>query len=221
MGRTRSAAAHQKVLEAALKLVAERGVNATSMDAIAAKSGVSKATIYNHWPDKDALLLEMMAEAHGLRSRPVFDSGDTRADMIAALAYRSPEYADIREKLMPQFVAYSASNRAFGSAWRDMVMEPPRRELRALMKSGVEKGELAPELDFELSLALLLGPIVYWHAFLRRSSQAPRELAEGVVDAFWRAFGLKSRRPSKIRLHAEKTGESARPTSPSQGLTIR
>ena len=103
MPRTRSATAHHKVLHAALQLVAERGVDATSMDAIAAKSGVSKATIYKHWADKDALLLEMLAEINGLHSRPEFDSGATRADMVAVLSYRPPENRDMRERVMPQF----------------------------------------------------------------------------------------------------------------------
>src|ERR1700716_3499912 len=98
MARTRSASAHQKVLSAALELVAERGVNATSMDAIAQKSGVSKATIYKHWADKDALLLDIMAEVHGLHARPVFDSGNTREDMIAVLSYKPQEMADLRER---------------------------------------------------------------------------------------------------------------------------
>ena len=191
MARTRSASAHQKVLDAALALVAERGVDATSMDASAGKSGVSKATIYKHWADKDALLLDMMAEAHGVRTRPEFDSGNTRADMVAVLSYRPPENAGIRERIMPHLMAYSASNPEFGKAWRNMVMEPPRHELKRLMKFGIEKSELSPNLDLDLALALLLGPITYWHVFLRRTSEDPKGLAEGIVDAFWRAFGLK------------------------------
>lgn len=191
MARTQSASAHQKVLNAALELVAERGVDATSMDAIAGKSGVSKATIYKHWASKDALLLDIMAEVHELHTRPIFNSGNTRADMIAVLSYRPRKKARIRERIMLPFVAYSARNVSFGTAWRNMVMEPPRRELTHLIKLGIRKGELARHLDLDLSLALLLGPIIYWHVFLRRAAEDPQGLAEGVVDAFWRAFGLK------------------------------
>ena len=191
MARTQSASAHRKVLDAALELIAERGVNATSMDAIARKSGVSKATIYKHWADKDALLLDVMADLHELRKRPIFNSGNTRADLIGVLSYRPREKADIRARIMPHLVAYSASNASFGLAWRDMVMEPPRRELKRLLKRGIEKSELAPNLDVDLSLALLLGPIIYWHVFLRRTSDDRKGLAAGVVEAFWRAFGLK------------------------------
>src|SRR5215467_4272614 len=110
MARTRSLSAHQKVLDAALELVAAAGVEATSMDAIARKSGVSKATIYKHWTDKDALLLEMMCTLAGLTSRPVFDSGNVREDIIAVLSYHPNERAELRERLMPRFIAYSVSN---------------------------------------------------------------------------------------------------------------
>src|SRR4051794_9867989 len=121
MARTRSASAHKKVLEAAIRLVAERGVDATSMDAIARESGVSKATIYKHWADKDALLLEVLAEVHELHARPVFDSGDPWADMVAVLSYH-PENTNQRERIMPHLIAYSAANKEFGFTWRNMVM---------------------------------------------------------------------------------------------------
>jgi AcrR family transcriptional regulator len=181
-------------LDAAFQLMAERGVEGTSMDAIAVASGVSKATIYKHWADKDALLLEMMAEANGLHNRPRFDSGSTRADMLAVLSYRPSERAEFRERIMPHFMAYSARNPGFGNAWRNMVMDPPRKELRHLLELGIKKGELSPKLDPDLSLALLLGPIIYWHVFLnaKKTTGNPKGLAEGVVDAFWKAFGLSA-----------------------------
>lgn len=192
MPRMRSASAHQKVLTATLELVSESGVDATSMDAIAGRSGVSKATIYKHWSDKEALLLEAMAEINGLHDRPTFDTGRTRADMVAVLSYQPEECAEVRKRIMPHFVAYSARNEAFGSAWRNIVMEPPRRELRHLIELGIKKGELTRGLDVDLSLALLLGPILYWHIFLQKTTRNPKKLAEGVVGAFWRAFSTKS-----------------------------
>ncbi len=204
MARTRSAAAHRKVLNAAIALIAERGVDGTSMDAVAEASGVSKATIYKHWADKEALLLEVMADMTHLRERPAFDSGHTRRDMVAVLAYRPPEAPDLRERIMPHFLAYSARNPEFGLGWRSMVMEPPRRELTHLMKLGIQKAELSPDLDLDLSLALLLGPIMYWHIFLKKTVEDPGALAERVVGAFWKAYGQKKkpanpkvRRPGK------------------------
>ncbi len=194
MSRTPSLSAHRKVLDSALELVAERGIETTSMDAIAAHSGVSKATIYKHWKDKEALLLEMLAAVNGLSDRPRFDSGNVRADMVAVLAYRPRENTQMRERIMPHLVAYSATNFNFGLSWRNMVMEPPRRELRHLLRAGIEKGELAPGIDEDVALALLLGPMMYWYIFLRRTEDAPKDLAAAVVDCFWRAFGQAPRR---------------------------
>jgi AcrR family transcriptional regulator len=168
--------------------VAKHGVDGTSMDAIAASSGVSKATIYKHWSDKEKLLLEVMATIAGLTGRPSFDSGDTRADMIAVLAHRPKEDRKVREKLLPHFVAYSARNVEFGKAWRSIALEPPRRELTKLIQQGVTRGELIPDVDVSLCLAILLGPILYWHIFFKETVVDPRPIAEGVVDAFWRAF---------------------------------
>jgi AcrR family transcriptional regulator len=195
MPRTPSASAHQKVLKAALELVAEQGIDGTSMDAVARESGVSKATIYKHWADKEALLLEMLAEASGLHSRPKFDSGDTRGDMIALLSYRPAENAALRERILPHVVAYSARNRTFGITWRKMVMDPATRELRHLIERGIQKRELKPKLNVELALGLLLGPMLYWHIF-QKDVDPPvdsRPLAAGVVDAFWKAFGTAQR----------------------------
>src|SRR5450432_4690187 len=99
MARPRSAKAHKKVLDAAVQLFSERGIDATSMDSIAESSGVSKATIYKHWQDKDALCLEVMGYLHGLDEElPVFDSGDFRADLIAQVQYhRAAERQALRE----------------------------------------------------------------------------------------------------------------------------
>jgi AcrR family transcriptional regulator len=194
MPRTQSASAHRKVLEAALELVAERGVDATSMDAVAQKSGVSKATIYKHWADKDGLLLEMLAEAAGVHGRPEFDSGHTKADLVAVLTYRPSEHPDLRNRILPHLIAYSTRNRTFGAAWRKKVMEPPLRQLRRLIRQGIQRGELMPTLDEELGVGLLVGPMLYWHVFVKDTpAEELHRLASGVVDAFWKAFAVESR----------------------------
>lgn len=196
MARTRSASAHRKVLDAALKLIAERGVDATSVDAIARESGVSKATIYKHWAGKDALLLDLVAEVHTSPTHAIFDSGNTKADLIATLSYKPTEGTDLRRRITPHFVAYCARNASFAAAWRKLVMEPPRRQLKRLMRLGIKRGELSPKLDLDMALSLLLGPIMYWHIFLKRASESSEGMVAAVVDSFWRAFGVK-KFPSK------------------------
>jgi len=187
MARGLSQGAHHKVLEAATNLFAERGIDATSVDAIAAASGVSKATVYKHWADKDALCLEVLVHVHELdEGPPELDSGDLREDLKAFLKYEpSPKKAAIQKRLMPHLIAYSARNEQFGRAWRARVMERSRDFLRKLLRRGVDRGVLPVVLDEELGVALLLGPMMYRHIF---GSSVDREwLAEGAVNSFWKA----------------------------------
>jgi AcrR family transcriptional regulator len=193
MARSRSALAHRRVLDAAVELFAERGIDATSMDAIAASSGVSKATIYKHWEDKDGLCMEVLAFIHGLDVQaPVFDSGYLRADLIAQLRYDpGAERRAMKDRIWPHLVAYSARNQKFGAAWRAKVMEPAREAFTAMIKRGVKRGELKADTDMEVGIALLLGPMIYRHVFVQRASGvAPRDLEIFVADAFLGVFGV-------------------------------
>lgn len=189
MTRPRSARAHGQVLDAALELFAERGIDATSMDAIVERSGVSKATIYKHWPDKDALCLEALEHLHGVdQPMPEFDTGDVRADLIAVLSHQPPlQHAELRGRIMPHLMAYAARNRPFGDAWRARVFEPPRTRLRQLLERGVAQGDLPASLNRDVAIALLLGPLMYFHILKRMHGEAPDDLPEQVVDAFWKA----------------------------------
>jgi AcrR family transcriptional regulator len=192
MARPRSAQAHVQVLDAALKLFAAQGIEATSMDAIALASGVSKATIYKHWPDKDALCLEAMTRLHGgEQPRPVFDSGDVRADLIAFLRYQPrPRHSDVRMRIMPHLWAYAARNPSFGKVWRERVFEPPRVQLRELLERGIARGQLPRSLDRAAALALLLGPLMYCRLMERIQGEVPHNLPELVVDTFWKAHAV-------------------------------
>jgi AcrR family transcriptional regulator len=140
--RPRSERAHNEVLNAASRLFAERGIDATSMDAIAAASGVSKATIYKHWPDKDALCLEVLSRIHGHdEASPYRLTGDLRSDLLAVLTHEPPaQFAEVRSRITPHLVSYGLRNPAFGKAWRLRVLEPPRTQLTALLGRRAPKG---------------------------------------------------------------------------------
>src|SRR5271170_3894651 len=193
MAKQKSARAHSQVIEAAVTLFAERGIEATSMDAIARASGVSKATIYRHWPDKDSLCLEVLGYLHGLdKEAPVFDSGDFRADLIAQLQHDpAAERKVMRERIMPHLIAYASHNRVFGDAWRSRVLTPVRTALSRMMELGKQRGILKRSLDPEAGLALLLGPLIYRNVMIHKhklGSKAPKDLETIVADSFLGAF---------------------------------
>jgi AcrR family transcriptional regulator len=202
MARARSSAAHEKVLHAALALFSERGIEATSMDAIATASGVSKATIYNHWADKEALLLEMMLWVNGLSGEPEdVDTGDLQRDLAAVLTRKPPDKFELaRDRMMPSLISYSALHPEFGKAWRHRVMEPPRQCIRRILNRGIERGQLPHDLDINAALAMLLGPMLYAHIFQREQKTQSPDLGPLTAQIFWRAY-----RQARVQ-HIEKAG---------------
>jgi AcrR family transcriptional regulator len=190
MARPRSKEAHDKVLRAALSLFAGRGIDATSMDAIAQASGVSKATIYNHWADKEALLMEVMSLIHGLDRQPEdVDTGDICRDLTVVLTRRPPDEFDaVRTQLMPSMIAYSAVHPEFGMAWRYRVMEPPRQCIQRVLRRGVQRGLLQRGLDIDVAVSLLLGPVLYTHIFQKDRKRKAPDIGPRAAEAFWRAF---------------------------------
>ena len=87
MSRTRSTDAHNRVLEAALELFVERGIETTTMDALAAASGVSKATIYKHWPEgKEPLLMELLPLTARWESTPLVTVRMYGASKVSSVA---------------------------------------------------------------------------------------------------------------------------------------
>jgi AcrR family transcriptional regulator len=193
MSRSRSTEAHDKVVHTALTLFGARGIDSTSMDAIARESGVSKATIYNHWENKEALLMEVMLHVNGLnREQEDVDTGDLERDLAAILSRKPPgEFEEARNRMTPGLIAYSAVHPEFGQAWRNRVMEPPRQSLRRVLKRGIERGVLEPTVDLDLAMALLLGPLLYNHIFTKGTGEKKREIGAATAHAFVRAFGAK------------------------------
>lgn len=175
-----------------MELFAERGIEATSMDAIAQVSGVSKATIYNHWANKEALLIEVMLFLNGLdRESTEIDTGDLCADMAAVLSRRPPnEFDSTRDRITPSLIAYSAVHPEFGEAWRHRVMEPPRKSLRRILRKGIQRGLLPASLNFDHAMAFLLGPVLYMHIFHRDTHLKTEDIGPEIAAAFWRAHAV-------------------------------
>lgn len=199
MARHRSEEAHDRVLRAALALFGERGIDATSMDAIAQSSGVSKATIYNHWVNKEALLLDVMLMLHGLnRDAEEVDTGDICRDLATVLSRRPPDRFDAaRDRIMPALVAYSAVHREFGDAWRHRVMEPGRQCLKRILRRGIERKLLPSALDLDDAMALLLGPLLYMKIF--HNGACSEDIGAKVAAAFWRAHSIAASTPAPAK----------------------
>src|SRR6266498_1224789 len=84
-GRPRSEQARESILHAAAELLLKRGLDAVSMDAVADRAGVSKATIYRWWPTKETLALEALYHEWDTARPSPPDTGSLRGDLLALL----------------------------------------------------------------------------------------------------------------------------------------
>jgi len=184
MPRQPSVRAHEEVLAATLKLIADRGVDGVSVDAISEASGVSKATIYKHWTNKEALCLEAIGNLQcGLPAAA--DSSDARTEIVNLLRHlaEAPRPRALM-RIMPKVFGHASTNPKFAKAWGERVEQPRRARLINLVEQAVAAGELRGDTDVELAVHLLLGPVLYHR--LMHTAMPPRML-ERVVDAFWMA----------------------------------
>jgi AcrR family transcriptional regulator len=186
MARQRSIRAHEEVLSAALKLITDRGIDGVSVDAISEASGVSKATIYKHWTNKEALCLEAIGR---LRSElpEEADSGDPRTAIVKLLRHlaEAPRPRALM-RIMPKILGYASINRKFAKAWGDRIEQPRRVRLMQLIEQAIAAGELRREVDVNLAVHLLLGPVLY-HRMMRTTM--PERMPERTVELFWAANG--------------------------------
>lgn len=188
MSRTPSASAHEKVLEAAIRLIGERGIEGTSMDAIARVSGVSKATVYKHWKDKETLCIDVVGKLRELP--PEFRSGDSRRDLTDLLSHLAKaDKPDRLMKIWPRIIGYAIANPKFAAALQEHSFGPRRAQIARILAEAAASGDLPAGIDASFAMDLLVGPIM--HRRLTRG-KVPPELPEQVVDAFWRSWKRKA-----------------------------
>lgn len=182
-GRPRSAQAHAAILDAALRLLINRGYAATSIEAVAAEAGVSKATIYRRWTSKEELALEVVAET--AREWVVPDSGDPRADATTMLTQMGRLMRTSKAgRLLPRLISDAKDNPELTARWRASIVEPRRARFRDLLQRGIAAGQLRGDLDIEATVDLLVGPVLYRHIVSGWPTDDPSFIAT-IVSAVW------------------------------------
>jgi AcrR family transcriptional regulator len=156
-GRPRSEQADRAILRTATDLLAERGLQGMSIEEVAARAGVGKATIYRRWRSRGALALDaFVAEFQGLQ--PVPDTGTLRGDLLAALqAWVRAVTRTPMGKVLLGLVAEAQHDPDLADAWRRQVMEPLRAQRTVIIRRAVARGEIPVSTDPDVVLDLLYG----------------------------------------------------------------
>ena len=201
-GRPRSEPARQAILAAATDLLLARGLSAVSMDAIAERAGVSKATIYRWWPTKQTLALDALYEQLTEPSSEPPDTGSLEGDLTALLtgwmerARRGP-YA----RVIGALVTEAATDPAFGELYRAQYIEPRRAQARAILQRAVARGDLGVGTDIEAAIDLLYGPV--YHRLLHGHAPLTAEFAAHVVRTVLAGLRHAGPRQSSPPAHQE------------------
>jgi AcrR family transcriptional regulator len=187
-GRPRSEEAHDAILTAAVALVREVGYDAVGMEAIAARAGVGKATLYRRWKDKESLVIEAVSRI--VASIPVPDTGGLEGDLHALLRVALGMYGDPASgRLLSGLVAAMARSEPIARAIRGGFVGTWRDAVRAVLEHAAARGQLRPGADLGLAGDLLSAPFFY--RFLLTGEPVDEPLARAIVDAVLRAFGAE------------------------------
>nr|WP_249714724.1 TetR/AcrR family transcriptional regulator [Micromonospora sp. NBRC 107566] len=180
-GRPRSARADEAIIEAVLNLLQDgTPIDALSIEAVAARAGVGKATIYRRWPNKEALLLDAVRALKG--PPPQVEGESVRADLIRLLSVMSCSQERRALNVMPCLVPELVRNEAHYRLYQEL-MEPRRERMREVLRRGVRTGELRADLDVELTMTMLSGPVLLQRLLRWNPHLEEKNLAERIVDA--------------------------------------
>jgi AcrR family transcriptional regulator len=187
-GRPRSELARQAVLAAATQLLLTRGLGAVSMDAVAARAGVSKATIYRWWPTKETLALDALYAQLSEPTTEPPDTGTLRGDLTELLTGWIARVGDRPfGRVIGALITEAATDPAFGELYRERYVEPRRAQARVLVQRAIARVEISPATDVEAAVDLVYGPL--YHRLLHGHAPLTQEFAATVVNVVVAGLG--------------------------------
>ncbi|HUY99881.1 MAG TPA: TetR/AcrR family transcriptional regulator [Thermomicrobiaceae bacterium] len=184
-GRPRSARAERAILDATSDLLIERGFQGLSVEEVAERAGVGKATIYRRWSSKDELVRTAVC-VHDDFVPP--DTGSVRGDFLAILGARRTSAEPRLWPMMARIVGEAIGNPAFLGAYWDAVVRPRRAIGTAIIRRGKARGEVRPDVDEELVLDALVGFVIYRLLVSPEHTLPATSVVEEFVDTLCRGI---------------------------------
>ena len=194
-GRPRSKECHQAILQATADLLEERRYAEVSIEAIAERAGVVKATIYKWWTCKALLAMEAYADRMSERI-PAPDTGSVERDMRLMLrrtcrVLSQPSVGST----VAGIIAEAQSDPKLADPFRVTFIGARRERMATIVKRGIERGELRADIDVVATLDQLYGPL--WYRLLLRHAPLSQAFADALVAGL--LPGLRSGVPAAKR----------------------
>jgi AcrR family transcriptional regulator len=163
-GRPRSESRRQAILKAAYKLLSDHGLAGTSMDAVAERAGVSKATIYRWWSSKELLALDALYESWDTEPGPALamDVTTLEDELLALVLPWVRMVADSSStRILLGILTKAKDDPGFADAYRERFIQPRREGSRGVLRRAIERGEVAADVDIEVAADLVWGPLYH------------------------------------------------------------
>ena len=175
-GRPRSEGARRAILRAAGELLERDGFPAVTVEAIAARAGVSKTTVYRWWPNKAAVVMDGFLSAVS-SELPFPRTGSARRDLTLHMRALVGALGGGRGRTVAALIAEAQHDPELAGALRSRWLSVRRAQIRGILERGIADGELREDLDLEVAVDALYGPIYY------RLLAGHLPLGEGFADA--------------------------------------
>jgi AcrR family transcriptional regulator len=179
-GRPRSERSHRAIIDATNELLEERGFVDLTIDEVAQRAQVSKATIYRRWPTKGTLVFEAFS-ADFMSRQPTPSTGSLRGDLLAALrSWIRTVKGTVTGRTLVGLIAEVQRDPELAEMWRAHFMIPVRAKHRAMVDRALERGEITKDVDAELVLDMTYGAA--YHRLLQSHLPLSDRFARSVVD---------------------------------------
>jgi AcrR family transcriptional regulator len=187
-GRPRSSEADRAILDAAIEEYGTHGLGGLTVDAVAARAGVSKATIYRRYPSKaDLVIAAAQLAADDAPAKEV--TGDVRRDVRAAVEHLRAKLNDPRMgKVIRMLIADAERDEQLGCLHREFVRQR-RGGTTAMLADAARRGDLRDDIDPALATEQLCGALFY--RFLVSGDPIDDAFVDEVVDTFLRAYEVR------------------------------
>lgn len=153
-----------------MQLLNESGVDGFSVDEVVRRSGVAKTTIYRHWPDRDALILDACSQITEQQETP--DTGALRGDLTAALTNIAHLLQTANwSSVLPSIIATAERDPSFATI-HSQIQSGHAAPLREILERAASRGERQPPESYATTIAMLLGPLFYRRWFSREPIDA-------------------------------------------------
>lgn len=191
-GRPRSEHARLAILRTTLKVLSETGFSDLTIEEVAARAAVGKATVYRWWPNKAALIADAFASSTVDRLH-FPDTGSVDADMSQQMRQLIKVFSSPRGRIVAAILAAGQSDKSLIAAFRERFLIPRRREAYATLRRGILRGELRKNIDPDLLLDSLYGPI--YMRFLIQHDRLSPEFVDHLCRLVLGGARPKAKRP--------------------------